>query len=186
MKRQRAAAELHVRQHIDVVIRAFLDSDLAGVVSCFTESVRVIAARHYGAEQIAVWAPIEPDLCSWRERLSSDGVLVAEVEGQVAGFARVERSGMVDQLYVHPTHERRGIGRELLNVACSWAAANGAKRFEANVSLAARPLFEIAGFRVEREQSVEYKGITFRNFRMVLEGGVVPTAEQPVAAGGDG
>jgi putative acetyltransferase len=152
-----------------MIIRAFHEADLASVVKCFTESVRVTAARHYGLEQIEVWAPLEPDLDSWRGRLSSECVLVADVQGAVAGFVRVERSGFVDLLYVHPTHGRRGIGRELLNAACSWAAANGAKRFEASVSLAARPFFEAVAFRVEREQSVEYKGIVFRNFRMARE-----------------
>jgi putative acetyltransferase len=169
---QRTADELHVRRHSEMVIRAFQEGDLASVVNCFTESVRVVAARHYRGEQIEVWAPLEPDLDSWRGRLSSECVLIAEVQGAVAGFVRVERGGLVDLLYVGPTHERRGIGRALLNAACSWAAANGAKRFEANVSLAARPLFEAVGFRVEREQSVEYKGIAFRNFRMAREEGL--------------
>jgi hypothetical protein len=48
--------------------------------------------------------------------------------------------------------------------------------------LAARPLFETVGFRVEREQSVEYKGVVFRNFRMVREEGDVPAAAQANAA----
>lgn len=165
-----------------MVIRAFQDDDLASVVNCFTKSVRVIAARYYGGEQIEVWTPLEPDLDSWRGRLSSGCVLIAEVQRVVSGFVRIERSGLVDLLYVEPTHERRGIGRKLLNAACSWAAVNGAKRFEANVSLAARPLFEAVGFRVEREQSVEYKGVVFRNFRMVREEGAVPAAEQANAA----
>jgi putative acetyltransferase len=67
---------------------------------------------------------------------------------------------------VHPAHVRHGIGTELLGAACAWAVANGTRRFEANVSLAARPFFEAAGFRVERDQSVEYRGVTLRNFRM--------------------
>jgi putative acetyltransferase len=165
-----------------MVIRAFQDGDLAGVVNCFTESVRVIAARHYGGEQVDAWAPLKPDLDSWRKRLSTEYVLVAEVQGAIAGFVRVDTNGLVDLLYVAPAHERRGLGRELLNAACSWAGAKGAKRLEANVSLAARPLFEAVGFRVEREQSVEYKGIVFRNFRMAREEGSVPAAEQANAA----
>jgi putative acetyltransferase len=111
-----------------VRIRAFEDSDLVGVVRCFTESVRVIAARHYDAEQIEVWAPVEADLRSWRERLSRGSVCVAEVRGAVAGFVRVEPNGLVDLLYVHPAHARQGIGEELLRSACSWAANNGATR----------------------------------------------------------
>ncbi len=161
-----------------MTIRAFQGHDLAAVIECFTRSVRVIAARHYGAEQIDAWAPVEADLYAWRQRLSSGRVLVADAHGKIAGFIRMERSGLVDLLYVHPTHERRGIGRELLNAACSWAATNGVKRFEANVSLAARQLFEAAGFQVEREQTVEYKGVVFRNFRMARVEEATPAVEQ--------
>lgn len=100
-------------------------------------------------------------------------VLVADVQGTVAGFVRAESGGLIDQIYVHPAHVRRGISLALLQAACSWAAANGARRFEADVSFAAKPLFEAAGFRVERAQSVEYKSVMFRNFRMAR---VVPAA----------
>lgn len=159
-----------------MIIRAFRPSDLADVVLCFTESVRVIAARYYEARQIDAWAPAEPDILSWKERLSRGGVLLADVEGHVAGFVRVESNGLIDLLYVHPAHERHGIGSGLLNAASSWAAAHGATQLEANVSIAARPLFAAAGFRVEREQSVEYKGVVFRNFRMAKKASVVPAA----------
>jgi putative acetyltransferase len=154
---------------VSFFIRAFQPGDLAGVVRCFTESVRVIAARHYDARQIDTWAPLDPDLLSWRERLSTGCVLLAAARGDVAGFVRAEPAGLIDLIYVHPAHERRGIGTRLLAEACAWATANGAKRFEASVSFAARPLFEVAGFSVEREQIVEYKGVTFTNFRMAKQ-----------------
>lgn len=159
-----------------MVIRSYRDGDLGGVIRCFGESVRVIAGRHYDAQQIAVWAPAEPDREAWRRRLSIGGVLVADVQGSIAGFARVEASGFIDLLYVDPSYERRGIGKALLEAACAWSASAGAGAFEANVSLAARALFERAGFQVEREQAVEHGGAMFRNFRMRRERGVVPAA----------
>ena len=159
-----------------MAIRGFQPSDLAGVVRCFTASVREIAARYYEQPQIDAWAPLDPDMESWKERLARGCVLVADVEGAVAGFVRAESGGLIDQIYVHPAHQRRGIGLALLRAACSWAAGSGARLFEANVSFAARPLFEAAGFRVERAQSVEYKGVVFRNFRMTKGPNVVPAA----------
>jgi putative acetyltransferase len=73
---------------------------------------------------------------------------------------------LVDLLYVHPEYARRGVGRELLEAACTWAVAHGARTLEAEVSIAARPLFEAAGFRVEREQYVVRSGVELRNFHM--------------------
>jgi putative acetyltransferase len=149
-----------------LIIRSYRDSDLSAVVECFEQSVRVIVARYYRPDQVALWAPATPDMESWRQRLSTGGVFVADIEEAVAGFVRATEEGLVDLLYVHPLHERRNVGWSLLDVACDWCATHGAKLLEANVSLAARPLFEAAGFYVQREQSVEYRGTLFRNFRM--------------------
>jgi putative acetyltransferase len=105
----------------------------------------------------------------WAKRLRTGGVFVADVNGTVAGFVRAEDNGFVDLLYVHPTHERRGVARELLEWACFWAISRGARRLESEVSIAARPLFEAMGFRVEREQFVESRGVQFLNFRMARD-----------------
>jgi len=152
-----------------VVVRVYTDSDLAGVVSCFARSVREIGARYYARHQIAAWAPEPPDMETWAIRLRTGGVFVADVDGCIAGFARADDGGVVDLLYVHPDYERRGLGRELLHVACSWAVGRGAQKLTADVSIVARPLFEAMGFRVETEQVVERRGVAFRTFRMARE-----------------
>jgi putative acetyltransferase len=144
----------------------YRDDDLEAAVSCFGQSVRAIGARYYAPEQIAAWAPDLPDMAGWAKRLRAGRTFVADVNNAIAGFVRVEDNGFVDLLYVHPDYERRGIGRELLQVACSWATSHGAHRLESDVSIAARPLFELLGFRVESEQSVERDGVRFQNFRM--------------------
>ena len=106
------------------MIRPYRREDLEAVIRCFGESVRAIGARYYGAEQIEAWAPASPDLEAWASRFQSGEVLIAEVNGAVAGFVRVEENGLVDLLYVHPENERRGIGRDLLgpvNATCPIA-----------------------------------------------------------------
>ena len=152
-----------------MLIRAYTDSDLEAVVSCFGRSVREIGARHYAREQVAAWAPDVPDMDGWATRLRTGGVFVAEVESRVAGFVRVEDNGWVDLLYVHPEYERRGVGWNLLWVGCSWAVGRRARTLQSEVSIAARPLFERMGFRVETEQVMERRGVEFRNFRMVRD-----------------
>jgi len=157
-------------------IRAFEHADLAQVVSCFTESVRVTASLDYDSRQIDVWAPIDPNLDAWHKRLAGGDSWVADVQGVVTGFVRIEPNGLIDLLYVHPLHARVGIGGELLRFACSTAAKHGARQLEANVSLTARPLFQKAGFRVEEERHFDYKGVAFCNFRMMRKIDVVPAA----------
>ena len=59
------------------------------------------------------------------------------------------------------------IRSQLLRIACSWVIDNGARGLESEVSIAARPLFKAMGFRVERGQVVERRGVELRNFYMI-------------------
>lgn len=150
----------------EVAIREYDDSDLDAVLRCFHRSVHGIAARHYTRAQLAAWAPDIPDRKMWTERLRTGRTLLAEADGALAGFVRAEESGYIDVMYVDPAFERRGVGRRLLMEACQWATSGGASRLHSEVSLAARPLFEALGFRVEAEQTVERRGVRFVNYRM--------------------
>jgi putative acetyltransferase len=148
------------------VIRPYSADDLAAVVECFDRSVRMIGARAYTPDQIAVWAPDPPDPMGWPDRLRSGGVFVADVDGRVAGFARADDIGCIDLLYVDPDFEGLGWGRALLETACAWMEARGVRELVSEVSLSARPLFESMGFRVEGEQQIERRGVRLVNFRM--------------------
>jgi putative acetyltransferase len=153
-------------QSLPGVIRPYARTDLEAVLGCFWRSVREIGARAYTAEELAAWAPEAPDRASWRERLASGGRFVAEAEGRIAGFARIEASGWLDLLYVEPSCERRGVGRNLLAAAHAWAVRRGARTLACEASLAALPFFKAMGYRVEAEQLVQRRGVTLRNFRM--------------------
>jgi GNAT superfamily N-acetyltransferase len=53
----------------------------------------------------------------------------AVARGEIVAFAIAYRSsGKVDTLFVLPSHERRGIGRRLLDLALAWLAHNGVAR----------------------------------------------------------
>jgi GNAT superfamily N-acetyltransferase len=111
------------------------------------------------------------------------GLKLANAVSVIEDVVRVEDNGdngLVDLLYVHPEYARRGLGRELLEVGCTWAVARGARQLESAVSIAARPLFEALGFRVEpqveRWQFVD-RGST-RPLRCAALGGV-PVSQLP-------
>src|SRR6266436_539776 len=62
--------------------------------------------------------------------LANDVVFVAREEGLIAGYVALsrgtDRSVVVDQLVVAPGHERRGVGRSLLDCAEGYAIADEA------------------------------------------------------------
>jgi len=65
--------------------------------------------------------------------LARDTVFVAELAGETAGYVAIEESTAalrIEQLCVHPAHEKEGVGRQLLEWAEGYAIANGAGRLE--------------------------------------------------------
>jgi GNAT superfamily N-acetyltransferase len=65
--------------------------------------------------------------------LARDTVFVAELAGETAGYVAIEESAAalrIEQLCVHPAHEKEGVGRQLLEWAEGYAIANGAGRLE--------------------------------------------------------
>jgi putative acetyltransferase len=151
------------------VVREYKAGDLNAVVALFGRSVREIASHDYTPTQISVWAPQAPDSSAWADRLSKGTVFVYEVDHQILGFARVEESGHLDLLYVHPEFQRQGIARALFEQVLTWASRQGIPRITSDVSITARPFFEHYGFHVVKPQVVERHGVSFDNFQMEVK-----------------
>ena len=107
------------------MIRPYRDSDAEAVALLFTDSVHHLASSDYDASQRAAWAPLPPDLSFWRERLGRLQTLVAEANGELAGFISYEQNGHIDLLYTSPAHSRRGIASVLYRAAESDLARHG-------------------------------------------------------------
>jgi len=102
------------------------------------------------------------------ERTRPEDVLVAALEGQVAGYVKLGRSTplaatdhvvMVSGIAVSPDFQRRGVGRALLDAAAVEARRRGARRLTLRVlapNKNARRLYESAGFVVEGVQRGEF------------------------------
>jgi putative acetyltransferase len=148
------------------MVREYRRSDLEAVVSLFQRSVHEIASRDYSPRQISAWAPEFPDRQEWARRMKTGGVFVYERNDEIAGFARIDATGCLDLLYVHPEFQRQGVARALFDRVTSWAVSRGICHLHSEVSITARPFFESVGFRVVREQIVERQGLSLQNFRM--------------------
>jgi ribosomal protein S18 acetylase RimI-like enzyme len=117
----------------------------------------------------ATWSPdVSPAPRTWRDDRSFFGpdddpreVLVAEVDGEVAGYIKLRNPTELESnrhvlailgLAVDPAHQRQGLARALLDAAASEASARGARRLTLRVlgpNSGARALYEACGFEVE-------------------------------------
>jgi GNAT superfamily N-acetyltransferase len=82
-------------------------------------------------------------------QVANGQVLVAEVDGRVAGFAAVV-GGELDGLFVEPELWRRGIGAALVNAAMHQARRKGLA-LTVIASPIARDFYERCGFSLEGE-----------------------------------
>ncbi len=148
------------------MIRYSVDCDCESIAALFTASVHQIAARSYSPEQLAAWTPEPPDLEHWQARLAGLETLLAEVEGEMAGFICFTGSGHIEMLFTAPSFSRRGVASRLYKAAVSKMLASGVTELSTEASIEARPFFESKGFKIAEVQVVERSSVRLKRFLM--------------------
>ena len=148
-----------------VTVRPFHRDDIPVLFELFRGTVHRVNSRDYSPEQVAAWAPEEINPARWAT-LAERYAVVAEVGGEVAGFADLEPDGHVDRFFVHADHQGRGVGAAMMRAVLEEAGRVGVTRLFAEVSITARPFFERHGFDVLAEQQVVVRGVPLTNYRM--------------------
>ncbi|MDQ3591931.1 MAG: GNAT family N-acetyltransferase [Actinomycetota bacterium] len=116
----------------------------------------------------ATWTPAvspapmpEAGTAYFGERTKPEDVLVALVDGGVAGYVQLKQTSpvpshehvlLINGLAVHPDHQRSGIGRQLVEAAVEEAKRRGVRKLSLRVlgpNTGARTLYEALGFGVE-------------------------------------
>ncbi len=88
----------------------------------------------------------------------------ARQDSLLIGFAHAELDGMdckLDKLYVHPGHQRRGIGAVLLHAVQGWARQRQARRLWLQVNrgnMQAVRAYEKYGFRIAESRVFDIGG----------------------------
>ena len=147
-------------------IRAYAEGDAQALRQVFHSSIHQVASRNYTAEQIAAWAPAHFDAQEWAARMRGIRPFVAELGGQVAGYADLQPDGYIDHFYVAGHAAGQGVGRALMGHIHQAATAHAIMRLWSNVSLSAQPFFERAGFAIVERRLVSVRGETLANARM--------------------
>lgn len=149
----------------EILLRPYRDGDAPALAALFHETVHSVCTAHYTPAQLDAWAPAEgPDLAAWDDGFRAHVTLVAELDGQLAGFGDLDpAAGYLDRLYVSRAFQGRGVASALCD------ALEGAARshpITTHASRTARPFFERRGYRVIRAQQVERRGVQLENFVM--------------------
>jgi len=107
------------------------------------------------------WAP--PVDLARAERLYNEAqaegaeTFVAEMDGDIAGFALVHRArGEISACYVTPMATRRGLGRALMTAAEACARAAGVTQLTVRSSAFAEPFYRSLGFVPTARDTVRF------------------------------
>lgn len=149
-----------------IQIRPYKPLDAWRVTEIFYNSVHAIDDRFYSLQEINAWAQLPVDYLGWRKRLDAHRVDVAEIDGEVVGFAAMEPDGYIDWIYTHSDFQRRGVAGGLYTCLEQRARAEGVSRLTVHASHVARPFFERQGFVVLAQNEVERNGVRLTNWLM--------------------
>lgn len=152
---------------VNVALRRYGPADARSTWQLFHAAVRGTARQDYTADQVAAWAPDEPDLDAWDAARAAAWTVVAADRGCVVGFCDLTDDGHLDMLFVHPDHGLRGVARVLVMSVLDEARRRGLSQVHTRASITARPAFERFGFVVERENPDHcVRGRRFTNYDM--------------------
>ncbi|WP_423744677.1 GNAT family N-acetyltransferase (plasmid) [Haladaptatus sp. SPP-AMP-3] len=139
-------------------IRRATEADAKPILDLRCASIRAFGTERYHEEQVERWAEHPFGSAPYLEsiRNESESVAVAEGNGELAGFGRVELdSGVVSAVYVHPDYARNGVGSALLSHLESVARDAGVDSLSLHASLNAVPFYEGHGY--ERISTVTHE-----------------------------
>jgi putative acetyltransferase len=151
-------------------------SDVPALAALYAEAARVLGPQVYAPEQVAAWVSAGDLTPRFEDYIVGAQTWVARwVDDSIAGFSGIDAEGEVRSLYVRADLGRRGIGTRLLAHALAQARAAGRVEFDAWATPFSRPVFERAGFVLERIAREPFQGVVFERYRMALKPGSTTT-----------
>lgn len=140
--------------------------DLTILRRLYADTIRNVCRSDYDEGQVNVWAANEQDENRWNKVMNEQTVIVAEDSNEIAGFCTLTDDGYIDLLFVHKSHQRKGIAKLLYKELEHTALLKGIALLTADVSKTAKPFFENMGFSLLKEQKVSVQGILLVNYKM--------------------
>lgn len=152
-----------------MMIRKGNINDLTEMRQLFTDTITFICKNDYNSDQINAWKSGAENEERWLQVMNSQLVIIAKINGQMAGFCTVDKGKYIDLFFVHKDFQQQGVARKMYTFIEQEAIIRKEKTLTADVSKTARSFFEKMDFKVVQEQTVQVKGIGLTNYKMEKE-----------------
>jgi putative acetyltransferase len=141
-----------------IEVRLYEPEDLDEVIDVFLRAVRETES-HYNQKQIDAWAQVDAE--EWAIARNNRPTWVAIRHGRVVGFIDLLGDGLIDMLFVHPEHQRRGVATALLARLEAEAGEAEMRMLHTYASMTAQPFFEHCGYTMLLARAVVVRGERF-------------------------
>lgn len=138
----------------EMKIRIFNQGEEQILWSLLCGTVHKVNRKDYSQAQIEARAPSEWDFSQWKRRSEKTNPFAAEENGQLTGFAELEKNGHIDCFYCADNWQGNGAGGALLNVIELEASKQSFTGLFAEAGITAKGFFERKGFSVQRPKKV--------------------------------
>ncbi len=156
-----------MKQQAPIKIRDYHPADARALSDIFYHTIHHINSRDYSPAQINAWAPSSSlELTGWQKKWHMLKPIVAEINGEIVGFAEFESNGHIDCFYCHHAWIGKQVGSALMAAIDAKAKEQHNHRIFAEVSITAKAFFESKGFVVVQQQTIIKQGVELTNFVM--------------------
>jgi putative acetyltransferase len=135
----------------DLIVRMARISDARGILEAHYSAVHETAAGDYPLEVRNAWqTPVTPERVDQylKHGLPNETTVVAEVDGEIAGFGVIVGSNNeLRAVYVAAKFGRRGVGSAVLGELERIAKEQGCRELHMDSSLTAAPFYTHHGYR---------------------------------------
>lgn len=147
-------------------IRSATLQDKERLQNLYRRTIDATCRNDYDTDQREAWKRGTENCVRWEQALLDQYFLVAEIDGEIAGFASLAGADYIDFMYTHRDHLRKGVAYLLFANLEARARDRGAQMLTADVSKTARPFFEKQGFTAVQENWQLIRGVWINNFKM--------------------
>jgi putative acetyltransferase len=147
-------------------IRRYASGEQSALFDVYFTAIHLVASRDYTPEQIQAWAPRDVDMDVWARKMREINPFVADLNGELVGYADVQSNGYIDHFFVSGKHPRQGIGSLLMRRILAEATSLGIPSLTSNVSRTAQPFFEKFGFVIVDQRNPVVRGVVVPNVSM--------------------
>ena len=149
------------------MLRKIFDKDLPACSKLICQVIQEIEAKYYSPEIITGWQEYN-SLSNLTEEAKYTDFIMYEKGGSILGIGAIEQDH-IKKVYVSPAHQKKGIGRSLVDCLEQIAKEKGFRECELNSTINALDFYKHLGYKEQGPITIEKNGISVTFTRMTKQ-----------------